>query len=227
MIVWWLTDKWEKQTVIEFAKYHFQVRDPDHNFNLRAWLILVANLQKLNEGKMNWMQEMKYVLKITYVFWILLMLLKWIWLIKIIYYTIYCMSWSYSETFQNSLEIVQSPRKPDFFQKFLCNPDLFLGKTSADRTDIIARMFNIKLKALFDDLSKLSLLEAVKGYCAMCIFLIVTDWMHVQEHWIYTKLIVHSWQFFLLKGTKLVISLTKGITSLRNFIKVNRECVMS
>lgn len=67
-------------------------------------------------------------------------------------------------------------------------------------------MFNIKLKALFDDLSKLSLslslLEAVKGYCAMCIFLIVTDWMHVQEHWICTKMIVHSWQFFI-KGHKI------------------------
>lgn len=126
MIAWWLTCKWEKQTVIEFARYHFQVRDPDHNFNLRAKLILMANLQKLNEAKMNWMQEMKYVLKITWVFWILLMLLKWIWLIKIIYYTVYCVSWSYSETFQNSLEIFQSLRKPDFFRNFYATQIFFL-----------------------------------------------------------------------------------------------------
>jgi len=51
--------------------------------------------------------------------------------------------------------------KPDLFITFTCNPNwpeileaLESGQTPSDRPDIVARVFNEKLKALLDDLIK-------------------------------------------------------------------------
>ena len=51
--------------------------------------------------------------------------------------------------------------RPDFFITFTCNPkwdeitlNIPAGSTAADRPDIVSRVFNLKLKALMNDLLK-------------------------------------------------------------------------
>jgi hypothetical protein len=59
------------------------------------------------------------------------------------------------------MAIVREFGKPDLFLTFTCNPkwkeikdNLLPGQKSHDRTDIVARVFYIKMKCLLEDLKK-------------------------------------------------------------------------
>ena len=60
------------------------------------------------------------------------------------------------------MSIVRKKGKPDLFITFTCNPTWIeitrelakYGQTHDQRPDIVARVFNIKLKRLMDDIKK-------------------------------------------------------------------------
>lgn len=65
------------------------------------------------------------------------------------------------QQYQDAMSICRHCGKPDLFITFTCNPNwpeileaLESGQTPSDRPDIVARVFNEKLKALLDDLIK-------------------------------------------------------------------------
>ena len=74
------------------------------------------------------------------------------------------------QLYQDSMAIVRKIGKPDLFVTFTCNPKwqeitdaLLPGQQAKDRPDLIARVFNLKLKALMDDLLKNQVLGKVVG----------------------------------------------------------------
>ena len=65
----------------------------------------------------------------------------------------------YLQQYRNAMAIVRAFGKPDLFITFTCNPkwpeitrELLPGQTAADRPDLVARVFNMKLDALLTDL---------------------------------------------------------------------------
>ena len=63
------------------------------------------------------------------------------------------------QLYQDAMAIVRRFGKPDLFITFTCNPQwpeithaLFQNQTSADRPDIVARVFKLKLKCLLHDI---------------------------------------------------------------------------
>ncbi|CAN0602662.1 unnamed protein product, partial [Ectocarpus sp. 12 AP-2014] len=69
------------------------------------------------------------------------------------------------------ITLVSKYGKPDYFITFTCNPNwleikesLYLGQTASDRPDLVARVFNLKLKALEDMLRKKNVLGEVAAY---------------------------------------------------------------
>ena len=65
----------------------------------------------------------------------------------------------YHEQYRNAMAIVRAFGKPDLFITFTCNPkwpeitrELRPGQTAADRPDLVARVFKMKLDALLTDL---------------------------------------------------------------------------
>ena len=65
----------------------------------------------------------------------------------------------YHQQYRNAMAIVRAFGKPDLFITFTCNPkwpeitrELLPGQTAADRPDLVARVFNMKLDALLTDL---------------------------------------------------------------------------
>ena len=74
------------------------------------------------------------------------------------------------QLYQDAMAIVRELGKPDLFITFTCNPsweeitrELLNGQTWSDRPDLIARVFQMKINALMDDL-KHGVLGKVKGY---------------------------------------------------------------
>ena len=70
-----------------------------------------------------------------------------------------------------AMSIVRKYGKPNLLIKITCNPDwteirdnLFTGQPAADRLDLVARVFNLKLNALIDDLIKKRMLGHVIAY---------------------------------------------------------------
>ena len=73
--------------------------------------------------------------------------------------------------FQDAMAIVRAYGKPDLFITFTCNPnwqeildELLPGQKPFDRPDLIARVFNIKLQQLKDDLVKKHVFGKVIAY---------------------------------------------------------------
>lgn len=69
------------------------------------------------------------------------------------------------------MAIVRTMGSPDMFVTFTCNPrwpeitcELLPGQSSIDRPDLTARVFNLKLRALLDDLLKKGILGKVVGH---------------------------------------------------------------
>ena len=65
------------------------------------------------------------------------------------------------QRYQDAMAIVCSKGLPDIFVTFTCNPkwkeifdELLPGQTAQDRPDIVSRVFNFKVKALFNVLTK-------------------------------------------------------------------------
>ncbi|RKP15857.1 hypothetical protein ROZALSC1DRAFT_31933, partial [Rozella allomycis CSF55] len=65
------------------------------------------------------------------------------------------------QLYQDSMAIVREFGKPDLFITVTCNPswpeikdNLMLNQTAQDRPDIVARVFNQKLKLIIQDLTK-------------------------------------------------------------------------
>ena len=63
--------------------------------------------------------------------------------------------------YQDGMAIVRVFGKPDLFITVTCNPNwpeikeaLLPGQTAQDRPELISRVFNIKLKAIFNDFLK-------------------------------------------------------------------------
>src|SRR5947207_15658414 len=65
------------------------------------------------------------------------------------------------QLYQDAMAICRHYGRPDFFITFICNPkwdeitsNIPAGSTTADRPDIVSRVFNFKLKILMNDLLK-------------------------------------------------------------------------
>ena len=72
------------------------------------------------------------------------------------------------QEFQDAMAIVSRKGKPDLFLTYTCNPkskeileNLLPGQTAADRPDIVARVFKLKLEELEIDLMKRDLLGKI------------------------------------------------------------------
>ena len=75
------------------------------------------------------------------------------------------------QLYQDAMAIVSHFGKPDLFITFTCNPkwpeiakELLLNQTSADRPDLTARIFHIKLQELLKDLINNNWFGKVVGY---------------------------------------------------------------
>src|ERR1044071_1313938 len=69
------------------------------------------------------------------------------------------------------MAIVRKVGKPDLFITVTCNPNwpeikeaLLSGQTAQDRPDLISRVFNMKLKAIFNDILKEDIFGKVLAY---------------------------------------------------------------
>uniref|UniRef100_A0A8R1I5I4 ATP-dependent DNA helicase n=1 Tax=Caenorhabditis japonica TaxID=281687 RepID=A0A8R1I5I4_CAEJA len=75
------------------------------------------------------------------------------------------------QDYQDAMSIVAKYGKPDYFLTMTCNPkwpeieeSLEDGQTASDRPDIVARVFKLKVNALFDVLLKKKLFGEVAAY---------------------------------------------------------------
>ena len=66
-----------------------------------------------------------------------------------------------AQFYQDAINLVRRFGKPDLFITFTCNPkwpkvknELLINQKSSDRLDLCARVFNLKLKTLLDDIVK-------------------------------------------------------------------------
>jgi hypothetical protein len=81
------------------------------------------------------------------------------------------------QLYQDGMAIVRKLGKADLFVTFTCNPKwpeiqkaLLPGQTAADRPDIVARVFQLRLKRLMDQLIKEGVFGDVEGY------LVTVEW---------------------------------------------------
>ena len=72
------------------------------------------------------------------------------------------------QQYQDAMAIVARKGKPDYFLTMTANPEwkeikenLFPGQTASDRPDLVARVFQMKLNAISDDLFKKKVLGEV------------------------------------------------------------------
>lgn len=75
------------------------------------------------------------------------------------------------EKYHDVIAIVAKFGKPDLYIRIKCNPNwpeitenLFAGQKLNDRPDLIVRVFSIKLKTLFEDITKCGLFGRVQAY---------------------------------------------------------------
>ena len=75
------------------------------------------------------------------------------------------------ELYQDAMAIVRKYGKPDLFVTFTCNPswpeitrELLEGQTAADRPDLVARVFKLKLTELMKDLKKKAVFGQVLAF---------------------------------------------------------------
>ena len=75
------------------------------------------------------------------------------------------------EKFHDAMAIVATQGKPDLFITMTCNPNwpeirdnLFEGQQPSDRPDLVARIFNIKLKSLIQDMVMNRVFGHIKAY---------------------------------------------------------------
>ncbi len=73
--------------------------------------------------------------------------------------------------YQDGMAIVRVFGKPDLFITITCNPKwpeiqnaLLIGQTAQDRPELISRVFNMKLKAIFNDILKENIFGKVLAY---------------------------------------------------------------
>jgi len=73
--------------------------------------------------------------------------------------------------YQDAMSIVSKYGKPDLFITFTCNPtwpeirdNLYNGQTASDRPDLVARVFQLKVKALCEEIVKKQVLGEVTAY---------------------------------------------------------------
>ena len=73
--------------------------------------------------------------------------------------------------YQDAMAIIQIIGKPDLFITITCNPswseitnELFLGQSAQDWPDLIAWVFNMKLKAILKDILKKGIFGKVVAY---------------------------------------------------------------
>src|SRR5271156_1781984 len=73
--------------------------------------------------------------------------------------------------YQDGIAIVRVFGKPDLFITITCNPKwpeiqnaLLPGQTAQDRPELISRVFNMKLKAIFNDILKENIFGKVLAY---------------------------------------------------------------
>uniref|UniRef100_A0A183GGN1 ATP-dependent DNA helicase n=1 Tax=Heligmosomoides polygyrus TaxID=6339 RepID=A0A183GGN1_HELPZ len=73
--------------------------------------------------------------------------------------------------YQDAMSIVSKYGKPDIFLTFTCNPNwreiqnnLAGGQSASDRPDLVTRVFNLKLRALCNELFKRNVLGEVAAY---------------------------------------------------------------
>jgi hypothetical protein len=75
------------------------------------------------------------------------------------------------QLYQDALSIVRRFGKPDYFITFTCNPawpeivrELKFGQSASDRPDLCARVFDMKVKELLEDITKRNVLGKMKAY---------------------------------------------------------------
>jgi len=75
------------------------------------------------------------------------------------------------QNYQDAMSIVSCHSNPDLFITMTCNPNwieiisnLYPNQTASDRPDLVARVFNIKLNELIDDVTKQHIFGEVEAY---------------------------------------------------------------
>ena len=75
------------------------------------------------------------------------------------------------KSYQNEMAIVRVFGKPDLFITITCNPKwpeitnaLLSGQNAQDRSELISRVFNMKLKAILNDILKENIFGKVLAY---------------------------------------------------------------
>ena len=75
-----------------------------------------------------------------------------------------------AKLYQNSMAIVRHLGKPSLFITFTANPkwkeitdELFTGQNASDRPDLVARVFNLKVKELLKDVKERKIFGSYKG----------------------------------------------------------------
>ena len=70
-----------------------------------------------------------------------------------------------NQNYMDAMSIISKYHKPDLFLTITCNPkwreiteNLAPNEKAFDRPDLVSRVFNLKLRALLDDINKKSVL---------------------------------------------------------------------
>lgn len=76
------------------------------------------------------------------------------------------------QQYYDSMAIVRQFGKPDLFITVTCNPkwpeiqqNLLPGQTASDRPDLVARVFNLRLRAIMKDIQKKKVFELLRRTC--------------------------------------------------------------
>ena len=170
-----------KITPTSFYRYHLQVRDPAHHFNLLlrggklTQQYVCDMMAKIESHRLNWIRYNQKSIKAEKYKVIVDALNSDAEVIPgrltILPPSMYASPRWYAKEFQDAMALVRVKGKPDFFLTFTCNPkwpeitgSLFEGQPSIHRPDIVARVFHMKVEALLTDLLKRDILGHVDAY---------------------------------------------------------------
>ena len=164
----------------DFYRYHLQVRDPGNHFNLllrggRLTQQYVCDMfAKIESYRLNWVRQNQKTIKAEK-YKVIDDALKsdaevLPGRLTILPPSIYGSPRWYAKEFQDAMALVRIKGKPDYFLTFTCNPkwpeittSLWEGDRE-QRSDIIARVFHMKVVKLLEDLIKKHILGHVDAY---------------------------------------------------------------
>ena len=167
-------------TPTDFYRYHLQVRDPENHFNLllrggRLTQQYVCDMfAKIESHRLKWVRNNQKTVKADKYKVIVDALNSDAEVIPgrltILPPSIYGSPRWYAKEFQDAMALVRVKGKPDFFLTFTCNPkwpeitQSVFDSDKEQRSDIVARVFRMKVVSLLNDLLKQDILGHVDAY---------------------------------------------------------------